>query len=160
MARIRALDAAEAGRHTPEALAAIAAERAEPTGFEIAMQEVDRAAEDAVREHREAQTVYGGARIDAVFPIDGPRCTHAMHVDGCSRCSERATVQSLLKAREDILAWQREHKDAIVLTGPDAERYRALQAAARAAQETTKAAQAASAALRDAFQQFCAGATP
>lgn len=49
---------------------------------------------------------------------------------------------------------------AVLLTGPEAERYRALQAAARHAQESARAAQAAGAVLRDAFQTFCAATSP
>lgn len=50
--------------------------------------------------------------------------------------------------------------DDIVLSGPEAGRYRALLAAARAATEATRVVKATSEALRDAFQQFCAGITP
>jgi len=49
---------------------------------------------------------------------------------------------------------------AVLITGPEAERYRALQAAACAGQAAAAAVQSTSAALRDAFQAFCAGVAP
>jgi hypothetical protein len=50
--------------------------------------------------------------------------------------------------------------DAIVLTGPDAERYRAIAAAARKAQASAATARADGTALLQLFQAFCAGLAP
>lgn len=50
--------------------------------------------------------------------------------------------------------------DAIILTGPDAEQYRAITAAARKAQASTATARADSAALLQLFQAFCVGLAP
>lgn len=48
---------------------------------------------------------------------------------------------------------------SILLAGDEAQQYRALQAAARNAAATAKAAQTAAGELRDAFQAFCAATT-
>lgn len=141
----------EGHRRTAEAQDQINAARAQPTdaelevqlsdaalretpavqemgGIDLAMKEVDGAVREAVRELREAPTAY---RVD--------------------------TGGSDSVTRYEMFHRAIKDPHAVVLTGPEAERYRVLQAAARAARAASKAAQAAGTALRDAFQTFCAG---
>jgi hypothetical protein len=91
--------------------------------------------------------------IDA--QADAADCGHAMFHEGCGSCAVQSARRT---ASGDPLDPANLPPGVLLLTGPEAERYRALQAAARAARETAAAAQAAGAALRDAFQAFCLSA--
>jgi len=148
-------------RRTPEAMADIEAARADPTGLEIAMQAVDRAAEEGVRELRDAPTAYRDGN-GTTLPVAGLSVASCVEVAACQRCGKPCDPGLETQARIHLSCipnLRHIPDDAIVLTGPDAARYRALQDAARAAHEATKAVVATNTALRDAFQAFCAGAS-
>jgi hypothetical protein len=150
------------------------------------MQEVDRVADAAVRELREAPAKYRAG--DEIMP-----CAHAANHPGCAWCDanpmccarpmnpmpngtlwcdtcgtsrivELASDATVLtgeaaaryRASQESAALPH---DAVVLVGIEAERYRAMVAAARAAQDATKVVQATGIALRDAFQALCAWVT-
>jgi len=177
-----------ASRRMPEAQADIAAARAAPTGLEIAMQEIDRAAEQGVRELRDAPTSFragaegpivrgsisaallpgGNVTLDTTHTIGGL----VRSLDGRPHIEiERADVDCAIAALQAISdeptappsgfpSWHPVPPDAVILTGPEAARYCALQDAARAAHEATKAVVATNTALRDAFHAFCSSIYP
>lgn len=127
-------------RRTPEAQADIAAARAPATEAELDAQLSDEAlrATPAVRE-------MGGPRQRdglefAMQEVD-------RQIDGVSRELRETTAPPL-------------PPDAIVLTGADAARYRAVQAASVAALEAQQRAATASKDLRDAIQTMCAALAP
>lgn len=70
----------------------------------------------------------------------------------------RADGTVILVRRAD--AWSPLPRDAIVLTGADAARYRAVQAASVAALDAQQRAATASKDLRDAIQTMCAALAP
>lgn len=136
----------------PGAWADIAAARAAPTDMEIAMQELDRAHEQALKdEETGGPTAYRAHGEGDIGPAE---------VVGLNTALSNAALADTPAVKQYGPAPVRGETpplppDAIVLTGPGADRYRALQTAARAATEATRAAQSAGAALRDAFQAFC-----
>lgn len=173
-----------APRRTLEAQADIAAARAAPTGLEIAMQEVDRQVEQAARELRDAlapdcaqsdlDTALSNAVLadtPAVREMGGPAgCAHSMFTPGCRSCAAdpRCCARPMNPMPNgtlwcDTCGMSRVVNlppGAIVLTGPDAERYRAIATAARKAQASAAAARADGAALLQLFQAFCVGLAP
>lgn len=199
---------AEAARRATAAAAASAA----PTGIEVAMQEIDRAAEHALHEHRNTPTAYRahgdppvevtglghhGIPLDAALSNAALADTPAVREMGGPALPPEASV-----VRGSIRVWRRpggnvgidtthvgslirdtgagphivieradvgdaaaallalEPTNAVLLTGPEAERYRAITAAARKAQASSATARADSAALLQLFQAFCAGVAP
>ena len=126
-----------------ETMAKLQSSQRAPSEVDVAMQEAERAADQA-RENISA-------------------CAHAMHVDGCDHCAVLARRRGEVKRTAsgckscDALWWELDNGRALILRGDAMDRYRALEAAARAAQQSAAAAQTAGNALRDAFAQFCAG---
>lgn len=213
-------------RRTPEAQADIAAARAAPTAMEIAMQEVDRAADFAVDELRNAPNAYrshhdappapvvgldaalsnaaladtpavkqwcskpehdagctppcpaapsdtpavremgGPARdpLDESAEYDGVKLLELIGADALNRRGEKMggrRCTTMTRAQyAAVCAWHAAQPAPVVLTGPEAERYRALQDAARKAQQSAITARADGAALLQLFQAFCAGLAP
>lgn len=171
-------------RRTPEAQADIAAARAAPTGLEVAMQELDRAAEQALHEHRNAPTAYRSplapdatARDQAIADLahqpnrtlDGLLSNAALAdtpaVRGMGGPAQNGAFPVDVKRITsgckgcDALTWDVDNGKALILRGPALDRYLALEAAARNAHATAQAAKTAAAALMGAFQQLCAGFT-
>lgn len=176
-------------RRTPEAQADIAAARAAPTAMEVAMQELDHQVEQAARELRDAAapapldaTLSNAALADtpAVREMGGlarearDEAVRALELDATN---PGAAMYGRLRRElahafgvDPDTDWQLllttaaasalTPPGAIVLTGPEAERYRALQTAARKAQESAATARADGAALLQLFQAFCAGVAP
>jgi hypothetical protein len=115
-----------------------------PTDMEVAMQEVDRKIEDVGRKLRDSEPPRD---LDAALSNAALADTPAVREMG-------GGFVDLRPVRGEVPPLP---PGAIVLTGSEAERYRALQAAARKAQESTAAARADGAALLQMFQAFCAG---
>lgn len=165
--------AAERARRTPEAQADIAAARASPTAMEVAMQEVDRAVEQSAREVRDC--------AHAIRHIGCPSCDERYALDAALSNAALADTPAVREMGGGFIrvtdlpdrkcrlcgapyGTDEPHHcigaDAVVLTGPDAERYRALQTAARKARASAATARADGAALLQLFQAFCAGLAP
>lgn len=112
------------------------------------------------------------ADTPAVREMGGPArgCAHSVFTSGCRACAAdpRCCARPMNPMPNgtlwcDTCGTSRVVSlppGAIVLTGPEAERYRALQTAARKAQESAVAARADGAALLQLFQAFCAGLAP
>lgn len=147
--------------------------------FRVAMQEVDRAAEQALEEHRNAPTAYRSHQDGDVGPAevvgletvlsnaaiaDTPAvkqygCAHAME-GSCPKCTPEVKRTTSGCKGCDALTWEVDNGKALILRGDDLARYQALCAAARNAQDTARAAKTAAGALMGAFQALCAGVAP
>lgn len=87
----------------------------------------------------------------------GRRCTVLTPAQYTAVCAWHAAMERKPYAALDPANMPR---GAMLLSGPEAERYCDLQVAARKAQASTAAARADSAALLQLFQAFCAGVVP
>jgi hypothetical protein len=92
----------------------------------------------------------------AARPHHGDCAADINHTGVCTRADGTAILVRRYPALDPVNL----PPGAVLLIGPEAERYRALQAAARAGQAAAAAVQTTSATLRDAFQAFCAGVAP
>lgn len=124
--------------------------RAAVLSFCQAMKEVDRAAEEAVAEHRDAPTSYCSG--------DGPPVTLAGLMT--SRSDDRDPPRAAPRRPYAPLDPENLPPGAVLLTGAEAERYRAMQAAARRSLAAQVELNAAGAELRDAIAAVCQGMAP
>jgi len=173
-------------RRTPEAQADIAAARAAPTAMEQVDDEHDEhdaVSKDWKQTRADLAAALSNAAIadtPAVREMGGPQRSEVDDVIAERANDPRRPTDALLDGPDCVRcgkptsrgleAWAAIHAactpqtmpppGAIVLTGDEAARYRALQDAARHAHETARAAQAAGADMRDKFQAMIAGFAP
>lgn len=154
-------------RRTPEAQADIAAAR----GVPIDALDPLRVPEQSGPPIEAVLSNAALADTPAVREMGGPAgCAHSMFTPGCRACAvDPRCCSRPMNPMPNGTLWcdtcgtsrvVNLPPDAIVLTGPEAERYRAITAAARKAQASAATARADSAALLQLFQAFCAGLAP
>lgn len=126
-----------------------------PSGFSEAMKEIDRAIDSA----------------DRLLPNDlgGPACNHVLWTVGCPSCTEWAAANGVAFARHMAtrsppsyapLPYADMPPGAILIAGPQAEAYRALEAASKRALAAQIAHQQSAADLRACIETLCRAMAP
>lgn len=131
--------------------------------------EIDAALSNAALADTPAVREMGGAVIRHTVPGMDEVCTHATFTKECRVCRWRVPTDPDGNAAWGTPTTRQPYAPldpanlppgVVLLAGPEAERYRAITAAARKAQASAATARADGAALLQLFQAFCAGLAP